>query len=256
MCIRDRFNNLVQNIGQHVTAPEVSGALARQAAEEYMHVRVYQTMIEAVSLNPEEIYLAFERDGLLAQKNAYIMSQSDILKGDPTPATFARAIVANLILEGIYFYNAFLVFGALAQNGKMLASADNIKYIARDEGGTHLNLFAHMHGAFREENPHLYDASFYQDAEALFRGAVDLECGWGRHMVGSGIPGLTPSMMDAFPKYLANLRWQIVKPGAPDLYPGVANPAPWFFAFFKVNGSRQNFFETTVVDYDQSGLEW
>ncbi|MCY1202257.1 Ribonucleoside-diphosphate reductase subunit beta [compost metagenome] len=251
-----QFNNLIQNIGQHVTAPEVSGALARQAAEEYMHVRVYQTMIEAVSLNPEEIYLAFEKDGLLAQKNAYIMGQSDILKGDPTPASFARAIVGNLILEGIYFYNAFLVFGSLAQNGKMLGSADNIKYIARDEGGTHLELFSHMHGTFREENPHLYDARFYADAEALFRGAVELECTWGTHMVGGGIPGLTPSMMDAFPKHLANLRWQIVKPGAPDLYPGVVSPAPWFFQFFKVNGSRQNFFETTVVDYDQSGLEW
>ncbi|QFZ84538.1 ribonucleotide-diphosphate reductase subunit beta [Variovorax paradoxus] len=251
-----QFNNLIQNIGQHVTAPEVSGALARQAAEEYMHVRVYQTMIEAVSLNPEEIYLAFEKDGLLAQKNAYIMGQSDILKGDPTPASFARAIVGNLILEGIYFYNAFLVFGSLAQNGKMLGSADNIKYIARDEGGTHLELFSHMHGTFREENPHLYDAQFYADAEALFRGAVELECTWGKHMVGSGIAGLTPSMMDAFPKHLANLRWQIVKPGAPDLYPGVVSPAPWFFQFFKVNGSRQNFFETTVVDYDQSGLEW
>ena len=251
-----QFNNLIENIGQHVTAPEVSGALARQAAEEYMHVRVYQTMIEAVSMNPEEVYTAFERDDLLAAKNAYIMGQSDVLKGDPSPATFARAIVGNILLEGLHFYAMFLVFGALAQSGKMLASADNIKYIARDEGGTHLELFSHMHGTFREENPHLYDAQFYADADALFRGAVDIEVAWGKHVVGRGISGLTPSMMEAFPKHLANLRWQIIKPGSPDLYPGVVSPAPWFFQFFKVNGSRQNFFETRVTDYAVGGLEW
>ena len=75
-------------------------------------------------------------------------------------------------------------------------------------------------------------------------------------MVGRGISGLTPSMMEAFPKHLANLRWQIIKPGSPDLYPGVVSPAPWFFQFFKVNGSRQNFFETRVTDYAVGGLEW
>lgn len=253
-----QFNNLIHNIGLHITAPEVSGAIARQAAEEYVHVRAYQTMIEAVALNPEEVYTAFERDGLLASKNAYIMRQSEVLKGSPTPANFARAIVGNIILEGIYFYSAFLVFGALAQNGKMLASADMVKYIARDEGGTHLELFSAMHGTFREENPGLYDAQFYADARDMMTSAVKLEIEWGQYIIGGeggGFMGLTPDVVENFVKNLANMRWQLVKPGEL-LYPGVSNPAPWFFKFFEVNGGRQNFFEGRVVDYQATGLEW
>ena len=250
-----QFNNLIHNIGLCVTAPEVSGALARQAAEEYLHVRAYQTMVEAVSIDPEAVYTAFERDAILAAKNEYIMRQSEILKGDPTPANFARAIVMNIVLEGLFFYSVFLTFGALAQNGKMLASCDMVKYIARDEGGTHLELFARMHGAFRDENPDLYDAQFYADAEKIFRDATEIETSWGKHIVGNGIPGLTADVFDGFMKTLANMRWNdYIQPGAV-LYPGVTNPAPWFFKLFEVNGSRQNFFETRVTDYSQ-GLEW
>lgn len=251
-----QFNNLIHNIGLHITAPEVSGALARQACEEYMHVRVYQTMIEAVSLDPESVYMAFEREELLAAKNAFIMAQSDVLKGDPTPANFARAIVGNVILEGLHFYAMFLIFGALAQDGKMLGSCDNIKYIARDEGGTHLELFANIHGTFREENPHLYDAQFYADAERMFRAATELEITYGRHCVGKGFGLATPEVIDGFVKTLANMRWQIIKPGVPDLYPGITNPAPWFFPMFKINAGRANFFETRVTDYNVAGLEW
>ena len=250
-----QFNNLIHNIGQHVTAPEVSGALARQAAEEYLHVRAYQTMIEAIALDPEAIYTAFERDGMLAEKNKYSMAQSELLKGEPTPSNFARAIVSNIILEGISFYAAFLVFGNFAQNGKMLASADMVKYIARDEGGTHLELFSHMHETFREENPEVYDKQFYLDAEKLMRDATEMEISWGKYIIGQGFMGMTQQVVDGFIKTLANMRWQVIRPGEM-LYPGVVNPAPWFFQFYKINGDRANFFEAKSVSYSLSGLEW
>jgi ribonucleoside-diphosphate reductase beta chain len=250
-----QFNNLIHNIGAHITAPEVSLAIARQAAEEGVHVLAYQTMIEAVSMDPESVYMLFERDGLLAKKNEYIMYQSDILKDEPTPASFARAVVANIIMEGIYFYSAFKVFYVLARNGKMTGSADMIKYINRDEGGTHLTLFGHIHNTFKAENPHLYDERFYADAEALFRGAVNMEIAWGQHTIGKGFLGMTPASMDAFIKTLANKRWQLIKPGEL-LYPGVSDPAPWFDDFSRPNGTRSNFFEAKPTDYAVSGLEW
>jgi ribonucleoside-diphosphate reductase beta chain len=250
-----QFNNLIHNIGQHITAPEVSLALARQAAEEGVHVRAYQTMIEAVSLNPEHVYMMFERDGMLAKKNAHIMAASDVLKDEPTPANFARAVVGNLILEGIYFYSAFLLFYVLARDGKMAGSADMIKYIQRDEGGTHLELFAGIHRTHKAENPWLYGASFYEDAEKLFRDAVKLEVAWGQYTIGGGIGGLTPQVVEGFVKTLANKRWALIKPGE-QLYPGVIDPAPWFDDFSRPNGSKSNFFEAKPTDYAVAGLEW
>jgi ribonucleoside-diphosphate reductase beta chain len=250
-----QFNNLIHNIGQHITAPEVSLALARQAAEEGVHVRAYQTMVEAISMNPEEVYMLFQRDGVLAKKNAYIMGQSNILKEEPTPANFARAVVANLILEGIYFYSAFLTFYVLARAGKMMASADMIKYIQRDEGGTHLELFAGIHRTHQMENPELYDDEFWADAEFLFRDAVDLEIHWGQYTIDGGISGLTPQVVDGFVKTLANKRWALIRPGEA-LYPNVMDPVPWFDDFSRPNGSRANFFESKPTDYAIAGLEW
>lgn len=249
-----QFNNLIHNIGSRITAPEVSLAIARQAAEEGVHVRAYQFMVEAVSMNPESVYMLFQSDGMLARKNEFIMSSSRVLSDDPTPANFARAIVGNVILEGIYFYSAFLVFYTLARNNKMLGSADMIKYINRDEGETHLDLFTNMHHAFREENPDLYDEQFRQDALKLIKDAVDLEIAWGQYIIQGGFLGLTDAVVENFVKDLANKRAIALNLGP--IYPGVMNAVPWFEEFSRPNGTRTNFFEGRVTDYSSDGLEW
>ncbi|EPN6553595.1 ribonucleotide-diphosphate reductase subunit beta, partial [Acinetobacter baumannii] len=74
-----QFNNINQNIAKHVTSPEVSMCLSRQAWEEALHVKSYATIIETVSLDPMSVYMTFERDGLLAQKNQFILKQSRLL---------------------------------------------------------------------------------------------------------------------------------------------------------------------------------
>lgn len=251
-----QFNNLIHNIGHHITAPEVSLAIARQAAEEGVHVRSYQFMVEAVSMDPESIYLMFERDGMLAKKNEFIMRGSSVLKDDPTPANFARAIVANVALEGIYFYSAFLNFYILARNGKMLGSADLIKYINRDEGETHLDLFVNMHKTFRYENPHLYDQQFEEDARFILTQATELEIEWWKYQVGGGYQGATPALGEQFIRGLGNFRAQQL--GLGEIYPGAdyTKAVPWFDAFSKPNGTRSNFFEGKPTDYAVDGLEW
>lgn len=249
-----QFHNLITNVGSVITAPEVSLCIARQAAEEGVHVRAYQTMIETVSLDPVDAYMTFERDGMLARKNEYIMRQSDALGKNPSKAAFARAIVANLLLEGVYFYGAFKVFYVLAKNGKMIGSADQIRYINRDEGGTHLELFARMHHTFRQENPEIYDEQFWRDVEQMFREAVELEVAWGKYIIQGGFLGLTDQVMEGYIKWLANQRAALI--GLKPLYPGVKNPSPWVEKFSQINGVRQNQFERKVTDYAVGSLQW
>lgn len=110
-----QFNNLMNNISLHVTSPEISMCLSRQAYEEANHVDSYATLIETVSMDPMAVYMTFERDGILAEKNEFIMRQSRILKDDYSKRNFALAVVANVILEGIYFYSGFLTFYTLAK---------------------------------------------------------------------------------------------------------------------------------------------
>jgi len=250
-----QFNNLIQNIGQHITAPEVSLAIARQASEEGVHVRSYQFMVEAMAANPEEVYLMFERDGMLAKKNEYIRAASEILRNEPTPRNMALAIVGNVTLEGIYFYAAFLLFYILARGGKMTGSADMIKYINRDEGETHLDLFTSMHFAFRSENPDVYDPSFAADAVELIRQATLMEIEWGKYIIGGGFPGASDQLFEGFLMGLANDRARALK--LPDPFPGARDyrqVVPWFDAFCKPNAGRANQFENRPTDYAVGGL--
>lgn len=249
-----QFNNLITNIGKHITSPEVSMVLARQAYEEANHVRAYSTMTEAVSLDPQKIYGLYLTDEILAKKNQFIMTQSDELAGGFTPEKFALAVIGNICLEGIYFFSGFLGFYVLAKNGKMLKSADQIKYIQRDEL-THLEAFIHMYHTLQIERPEIFTPAFYAKAEKLVRDAVELETAWGKYIISGGVLGLTDAIMTDRIKFLANER--VARLGWAPLYPGMKNPTPWVEKFSAVNGVETNFFEGKPTDYQAGGgLEW
>lgn len=250
-----QFNNLVHNIGSHITSPEVSMLISRQAFEEAVHVKSYAAMIEAVSLDPMSVYMTFERDGLLAAKNEYILKQSRALAGDFTPRKFALACVSNILLEGIYFFSGFLSFYILARGGKMMGSADMIRYIQRDEEQSHLTLFMKMLETLMVEHPEVFDADFWKEADALFRSATELEIKWGQYIISGGVLGVTPQIVDQYIKSLANERADFI--GMPRPYPGVVNPLPWVKEFSNPNGVESNFFETKVTTYAVGGtLDW
>ncbi|PLC44498.1 ribonucleotide-diphosphate reductase subunit beta [Ralstonia pickettii] len=250
-----QLHNITDNIAKHVTSPEVKMCLVRQAWEEALHVEAYSTLAEAICADPMEVYMRFERDGVLAAKNEHVLRQNAILDQTYSPRTFALSTVTNVALEGIYFFSGFLIFYTLAKNGKMLGSADMIAYIQRDEEGTHLELFKHMLQTLQVENPEIFDAGFYEDARELLRGAVELETTWGKHLIGGGILGLTDPIMEGFVQWRANEC--CAQLGFEPLYPGVKNPVPWFQDISRVNGRKKNFFESKVTDYSVGGaLEW
>jgi ribonucleoside-diphosphate reductase beta chain len=234
----------LSNVEACITSPEVEMCIKRQMYEEALHVDAYSEMVETVSADPMAVYMRFEQDGMLAAKNDHILEQVRLLEGDKTPAQFARSIVANIALEGLYFYSAFLTFYALARNGKMTGSADSVKLIHRDERN-HLKLFKLMHQTNIQERPELYDAKFWSDAEAILRGAVDLEAKWGGYIVSKGVLGITEPIVRGFLEFTANEHAREI--GLSDLYPGAKNPVPWFKKFSE--GEESNFFEAKVGDY-------
>lgn len=252
-----QFHNLIENIGACVTAPEVQLCLARQASEEGVHVRSYQFLVDATSEDPESIYMLFQNDKLLAAKNNFIMANSRILRDNPNHHTFSRAVVSNLALEGLHFYTGFLTFYVLARNGKMTGSADMIKYINRDEGQTHLDLFTHIHSAHKMENPEHYGEQYNEDARDLILACADFEKTWGRHIIGGGFSGLTDSIIEGFVEERSNE--VALRAGIDPVFPdrvGQPKVVPWFDQFAEPNAGRANFFERKPTDYAVDGLEW
>lgn len=248
-----QFNNLTFNIGHHITSPEVSMLISRQAFEEALHVDAYSTMIEAVTDEPMSIYTLFAHDDILGAKNEHILKQSAILGNEFNAKNFTMALVANMMLEGVYFFSGFLTFYILARQGKMLGSADQARFIQRDEE-THLEIFARCYETQKIECPEVFKAKFYNEVDELMNASAELEIAWGTHIIGDGVLGTTPELHRAYIQSLVDKRRARI--GLPPLY-NVKNPYSWVEQFSQVKGTETNFFEGKVASYQVGGqLDW
>lgn len=252
-------NNITGNILRHITSPEVSMAVTRQAYEEVLHVHSYATMVEALGLAPEEVYGLYRKDKELYAKNRYVLqavgaiSSPHYVTGEfETDQMFLEACCGNVILEGIYFYSAFLNFYVLARSGKMKGSAEMIQFINRDED-MHLQLFIKIVNQIKEEQPELWSVEFQHRITQNIIGAVEHELAWGISCMGEGILGLNPENLKEYLQFIGDMRLMAL---------GLAphweskNPFPWIDEYTQGSMVEVNFFEGTVKEYSIGSLEW
>jgi ribonucleoside-diphosphate reductase beta chain len=243
-------NNIIDNINPYVTAPEINLILVRQSYEEALHSQSYAVMVDSISANSKEIYDLWRRDMMLKSKNDAIARVYEELAKNPTETNFVKACFANQILEGIYFYSGFAYIYTLARSGKMLGSAQMIRFIQRDEV-THLVLFQNLINSLRKERPDLFTEELKNEVIEMFREAVRLESDWGRYITGGQVLGLTDAIIEQYIQYLADDRLSSV--GFAKLY-NVSNPIKWVDDFSKFNDQKTNFFEGTVANYSKGSL--
>lgn len=243
-------NNLIDNINPYVTSPEINLILVRQSFEEALHSQSYAVMVDSISANSKEIYDLWRRDMMLKGKNDAIARVYEELSKNPTEHNFVKACFANQILEGIYFYSGFAYIYTLARSGKMLGSAQMIRFIQRDEV-THLVLFQNLINTLRKERADLFTEQLKAEVVEMFKEAVALEVAWGKYITGGQILGLTDAIIEQYIKYLADDRLASV--GFAKLY-NVSNPIKWVDDFSKFNDQKTNFFESTVANYSKGSL--
>lgn len=245
-------NNIADNINPYITAPEINVILVRQAFEEALHSSSYAVMVESISANTDEIYDMWRSDETLAYKNKYISDVYGALQNNPTDEQKLKAMFANQILEGIYFYSGFTCFYILARSGKMMGSAQMIRFIQRDEI-THLSLFQNLINSTRNERPELFTKSLEDDVREMFAEAVRLEVQWGRYITDGQILGFNDEIIEQFIRHLADERLKAVK--MRPMY-NAENPIRWVDKFSKFNDQKQNFFEATVTNYSKGSLSF
>ena len=176
------------NFSNYITSPEINLILAIQAYQEAIHSQSYATILETV-VSPEErdeIYYFFRTDKILLERNTYIGNIYQDFVDDPSDKNFFRGIVANYLLESLYFYNGFAFFDTLVDHMKMPATGRMIAYIRRDEL-THVTIFANIIKEIRREFPDIYDESVLLE---MTRVAVEQEIVWSKHILGNKIPGI------------------------------------------------------------------
>lgn len=244
-------NNLIDNVNPFITSPEINLILVRQAFEEALHSQSYAVMVDSISTNSAEIYELWRRDMMLKHKNDAIAQVYDELSDNPTEQNIVKAMFANQILEGIYFYSGFTYIYTLARSGKMLGSADMIRFIQRDEV-THLVLFQNMINSTKKERPELFTKELLDEVYEMFRNAVKLESEWGKYITGGQILGLTNDIIEQYIQYLADERLKAV--GMEKLY-NVEHPIKWVDQFSKFNDQKANFFESKNTNYSIGSLD-
>ena len=248
-----QLGNLSDNIAQHVTAPEIKTCLNRQIWEEEVHVVSYSLMVESTSSDPMKIYDMHRHNELLKNKNEFVTRQAYQVGDNFTPEGFVKALMSNLVLEGIYFFSGFLAFYAIARGPqKMLGSSDMIKYIQRDEL-THLDLFTHIWHDLKKERPELFTEETMDECRGIIEEAVDYETAWGQHIIEDGVMGLTDDIIRGFIEHRSDVICD--QAGLPRLY-NTPNTVEWFYKASEVNRSEGNFFESKPIDYQRGGLKW
>jgi len=237
----------IPNISAWVTAPEVVLCLTTHAFQEAIHAQSYQYMLETLfePLERDRLYDLWREDKVLFERNQTIAAHYQAFLDTPNEDTFLRVLIANYLLEGVYFMNGFYFFYHLGSRNRMLRSMEIIKYIHRDEM-THLMLFQNI---LRE----LYTPSqMRRSVDELFQQAVAQEIAWSLHIF-KGIPGITEASIVQFTHYLADRRLQGI--GLSPIYGVSENPYQALDKYSNIGGESTvmgNFFEATVTEYQMS----
>lgn len=236
----------IPRISDYITAPEVSLALAVHQFQEAVHSQSYQYIIETVIPYSERnnIYDYWRTDPVLLSRNKYIADIYQNFSDNPSDDNFKLVLVANYILESIYFYNGFNYFYNLASRHLMQGSSDIFKYINRDEL-VHVVLFQRIIQELNIDKDLIY---------SLISVAVEHEINWTNHIIGNKVLGINEKSTEEYTKNLANRR--LISLGLKPLYEGFnSNPYKHLERIADVEDKasvKSNFFESTVTSYQMS----
>lgn len=243
------------SVGEYITANEVNLCMAIQTYQEAIHSQSYSYMLDTIAQpqQRDEILYQWKDDEHLLRRNTFIGEQYNAFQRQQTPFNLMKTIVANYILEGIYFYSGFMFFYNLGRNNRMPGSVQIIRYINRDEN-THLWLFRSILQELRKENPALFTPEYEEVYRGMIREGCEQEIAWGHYAIGDEVQGLTKQMITDYVQYLGNLRCAGL--GLAKLYEGhdeEPETMRWVSQYSNANTIKTDFFEARSTAYAKSG---
>ena len=233
---------------------EINLCLTIQAFQEAVHSQSYSYMLDSICspTKRDEILYQWKFDEHLLKRNEFIGEQYNAFLEHKDSFHLMKTIMANYILEGIYFYSGFMFFYNLGRMGKMSGSAQEIRYINRDEN-THLWLFRNMIIELQKEEPTLFTPEKIEIYRNMLKRGVEEEIAWGQYVLGNRIEGLTMDMVSDYIHYLGNLR--AFSLNFEPLYEGFETEPEamkWVSIYSNANNIKTDFFEAKSTAYAKS----
>lgn len=251
--------NFVIDVGNYFTDSSLTAITAIINHQEVIHNQSYSYVLSSLVPMDEQkqVFEYWKHDPVLLERNLFIRDRYQRFREEQTPQTFFEAIVADMILEGIFFYAGFAFFYNLARNGKMLATSQMIQYIMRDEQ-QHCYFFGEVFKQLLIDIPELNTPTNIQYVYDTIDEAVRLEVAWAHHVL-SDIAGINMDEFETYIRYIANRRLGMM--GLDKAYPNAANVMPWIKPFTDeaMNRTKTDFFESKSRTYakvsDDNGFD-
>ena len=100
------------HVGEYITANEINLCLTIQAFQEAVHSQSYSYMLDSICspVKRDEILYQWKYDEHLLKRNQFIGEQYNAFLENRDSFHLMKTIMANYILEGIYFYSGFMFF--------------------------------------------------------------------------------------------------------------------------------------------------
>lgn len=258
--IADKFNFLIGFI--------TSDASVQQNAQligtfEGLHNRSYQYLTATMlnDLEKKEAFNAPKNLPLLIKRNEHVIKPMEdfitlVSKRILTPQMefskeelecLFKALLANLVLEGIFFTGGFTYFHSLARENRMIGSNDMINLIKEDELH-HNKFYGQLLKIVMSENPELNTTENLEFAVDYMKKAVELEKEWADSLF-VGIETLSMYEYSNYVEYLANL--VASNAGISTIYhENKEIRSAWIVKFGQKSGVvKADIFESDSIDY-------
>lgn len=241
-------NNL-PNISEYITAPDIVYVLARQTYDEAIHSKSYGWIFNSIFTPAEskDIIYRWRDNKLLLERNKFIADIYQEHVDGPNNQTLIKSIVANYLLEGLYFYNGFYFFHNLQSRGLMSGTDTQIRYIQRDEI-QHCNIFKNIINEINKETNLIEE---HKDMiYDLFKTAVQWEIDFSSEIIGNKILGMNIESITNYSYHLGNLRLKAI--GFDEIFPKNKNPYTHLEMIAGVDdetSNRSNNFEVNSINY-------
>jgi len=245
--------NLPNLIG-YITANEVNLCLTIQSFQEAIHSQSYSYMLDTIC-SPDErnsILYQWRDDKHLLERNKFIGGIYEEFLAEPSIASIIKTMVANYILEGIYFYSGFMFFYNLGRNNKMPGSVQEIRYINRDEN-THLWLFRSILTEMQSEHAEYFIGEYKEMYRTMIKDGCEKEIAWGKYVIGNAISGLNETMITDYIQFLGNKRCADI--GLDPVYEDhetEPDSMAWVSRYSNANLIKTDFFEARNTAYAKS----
>lgn len=250
--VANRFNFF---LGYFCSDPSVAANIQLIASFEGLHDRSYQYM-SSTMLNTEEKRLAFNAPKelkILRERNQIIFDLIQAYVDDPYDLNkMYEALIAYMVLEGLYFSGAFVYFHSLARTNRMIGSNNMINLIKEDET-QHTVFFGALLRIIMLENPELNTQQRMDWTVNFIRQSVEREKEWAEFIF-EGIDTLSVKEYKEYIEYLANVLCR--NSGIVEVYPDSKElKSRWIIDYGskkkKESGLavRGDFFQTNVINY-------